>query len=202
MCNQTFCLGIITCICRLYLSPAFEMKHLESSKIIKLREKMVCQIFSLRILLDIAKKRKSVHLEEASWTFTKPSYSCTLRSVPLTWLLQFKWVISSVWRKFTLCPCRYMTSLHTKNSDFTLFSTLSTAIRMRMRTSAQLSPVFYLPMFSPIVAFEVSRTNNKNLSVCVCVFSQCALLNEKLDSLVKALSEEAEAQVIMLPLTE
>lgn len=28
------------------------------------------------------------------------------------------------------------------------------------------------------------------------LFSQCALLNEKLDSLVKALSEEAEAQVI------
>ena len=32
------------------------------------------------------------------------------------------------------------------------------------------------------------------LSVCV-FLSQCALLNEKLDSLVKALSEEAEAQV-------
>lgn len=34
------------------------------------------------------------------------------------------------------------------------------------------------------------------MCVPVCLFSQCALLNEKLDSLVKALSEEAEAQVI------
>ena len=158
---------------------------------------MICQIFFLRILLVIAKKIKSVHWEEASWTFTKPSYLCTLRSVPLIWLLQLSGGFLQCEGNSPLCLCRYTNSVHAKNSDFTLFPTPSAALRMRMRTYGQLSPVFSL--LSMHLKWVVQTIK---IFLSVSVFSQCALLNEKLDSLVKALSEEAEAQVIMLRLTE